>query len=308
MIRKRLLILALAAAMLLAGACSAFSAARPEPASPAAARRSSAPPAGKATQDVSAFPDVLPAYTGSPYIIIHDNNPYFSDSDLTDLSYETYSELDDLGRCGSAMACIGEDLMPTQARGSIREVYPSGWTQAMYDFVDGQALFNRCHLIGWQLTAEDANPENLITGTRTMNTKGMLPFENLVADYIKETGNHVLYRVTPVFEGDELVARGVLMEGKSVEDDGDGVLFCVYAFNVEPGVSIDYRTGRSTLEEGERSENESGTYVLNLRNRKFHLPSCASVAQMGSANRQDYVGSRAALVEEGYEPCGACRP
>ena len=306
MIRKRLAVLALAAVMLLLSGCTAL--ARRVADHTAAPDRTAQRPVQTAAA-ASGFPDTLPEYSGEPYIIINDNNPFFSASDMTDLSYETYSELDELGRCGPAMASIGEDLMPTQARGSISEVHPSGWKQALYDFVDGEALYNRCHLIGWQLTAEDANAENLITGTRTMNTKGMLPFENMVADYVKETGNHVLYRVTPIFQGDELVARGVLMEAESVEDDGDGVLFCVYAFNVEPGIVIDYATGASALESEEESTGAaSGIYVLNLRNHKFHLPGCTSVAQIGANNRQEYVGSREALIAEGYEPCGSCRP
>ena len=164
---------------------------------------------------------------------------------MTTDSYETYSPLDALGRCGVVMSCIGQDLMPTEERGSIGQVKPSGWQTVKYDFVNGKYLYNRCHLIGFQLTGENANTSNLITGTRYMNVEGMLPFENMVADYIKETNNHVLYRVTPVFQDNELVARGVLIEAKSVEDDGDGILFCVYVYNNQPGVEIDYLTGLS---------------------------------------------------------------
>lgn len=307
MIRKRLL-LPLLAVVLLLSACSAFAALAPGKTVSAPAASAAARPSLSAAGSPD-FPESLPVYTGEPYVAVHDNNPFFSAADMTDLSYETYSDLDELGRCGSAMACIGGDLMPTEPRGSIREIHPSGWKQAMYSFVDGEALYNRCHLIGWQLTAEDANAENLITGTRTMNTKGMLPFENMVADYIRETGNHVLYRVTPLFQDDELVARGVLMEAKSVEDDGEGILFCVYAFNVEPGVVIDYATGTSALENAEDTASAgSKAYVLNLRNHKFHLSGCASVARIGKSNRQDYVGSREALIAEGYEPCGSCQP
>lgn len=189
----------------------------------------------------------IPAFNGNAYVEVNGNAPYFTQEDMTTDAYETYAPLDALGRCGVAMSCIGEELMPTEDRGSIGQVKPSGWHTVKYDFVDGKYLYNRCHLIGFQLTGENANRENLITGTRYLNVEGMLPFENMVADYIKETGNHVMYRVTPVFEGEELVARGVLMEAKSVEDDGDGILFCVYVYNNQPGVEIDYLTGESKL-------------------------------------------------------------
>lgn len=253
--------------------------------------------------------DVLPEYNGEPYVAVNGNEPFFADSDLTVQSFETYSPLDDLGRCGPATASVGLDLMPTQERGSIREVRPSGWKQAMYDFVDGGALYNRCHLIGWQLTAEDANADNLITGTRYLNVQGMLPFENMVADYVRETGNHVLYRVTPIFQDDELVARGVLMEGKSVEDDGEGVLFCTYAFNVQPGVEIDYRTGKSRLEsEAETAGSEVRKYVVNTNTGKFHLPDCASVTDMNPANRLELKADRDTMLADGYRPCGICQP
>lgn len=187
----------------------------------------------------------IPAFAGEPYVIINENIPFFEEEDMVTRSYESYSELDALGRCGVAVSCIGRDLMPTEDRGSIGQVKPSGWQTVKYDFVDGKYLYNRCHLIGFQLTGENANKGNLITGTRYMNVDGMLPFENMVADYVKETGNHVLYRVTPMFEGQELVARGVLMEAKSVEDGGEGILFCVYVYNNQPGVIIDYLTGES---------------------------------------------------------------
>lgn len=190
----------------------------------------------------------LPIYDGQPYMAIHDNVPFFTQEDYTTKSYEYYSPLDDLGRCGVTMACIGKDLMPTQSRGDIGSVKPSGWVQGSYDFVDGGKLYNRCHLIGFQLAGENANKCNLITGTRYLNVDGMLPFENLVADYVNETGNHVLYRVTPIFIGDNLVANGVVMEGWSVEDSGESVCFCIYAFNVQPGVGIDYATGENWLE------------------------------------------------------------
>ena len=190
----------------------------------------------------------IPAYSGQPYVAINGNQPFFTQEDFTDCSYETYAPLDGLGRCGPAEACVGEDLMPTEKRGSISSVKPTGWVNRQYDFIDGKSLYNRCHLIGYQLTAENANKQNLITGTRYLNVTGMLPFENMVADYIHETGNHVLYRVTPMFDGTDLVAQGVLMEAWSVEDGGEGICFNVYCYNVQPGVAIDYATGENRAE------------------------------------------------------------
>ena len=192
--------------------------------------------------------DSVPEYFGSQYIIINDNVPEFAESDFTTESFEEYSELDSLGRCGVAFANIGQDLMPTEERGSIGYIKPSGWQTVKYDIVDGKYLYNRCHLIGYQLTGENANPNNLITCTRNMNASVMVKFENDVADYIKETGNHVLYRVTPVFEGDNLLASGVQIEAESVEDKGEGIQFNVYIYNVQEGISIDYKTGESSLE------------------------------------------------------------
>ena len=187
----------------------------------------------------------VPPFSGEPYVVLQDNQPGFSQEDFTTDSFETYSSLDLLGRCGTAYANIGLDLMPTEERDSIGQVKPSGWQTVKYDIVDGKYLYNRCHLIGYQLSGENANEQNLITGTRYLNVEGMLPFENMVADYVQETDNHVLYRVTPIFEGDELVARGVLMEALSVEDDGEGICFNVYCYNNQPGVIIDYATGES---------------------------------------------------------------
>lgn len=258
----------------------------------------------------------IPAYTGSPYIALNGNQPEFEEGDLSSESFETYSPLDSLGRCGPAYACIGQDLMPTEDRESISGVHPTGWVQAEYDTVDGGSLYNRCHLIGFQLTGENANEENLITGTRYMNVEGMLPFENLVADYVKETGNHVLYRSTPVFEGDNLVASGVVMEALSVEDDGEGVCFHVYVYNVQPGIEIDYSTGKSresrqTPEAGESSEPASGEereYVLNTSSHKFHLPDCPAVDTMSEKNKEEYFGTREDLIAQGYESCGSCNP
>ena len=201
------------------------------------------------SQNVFTIDEIAP-YSGQAHIIINDNIPYFSESDLTTESFELYSNLDEYGRCGVAYASIGIDIMPTEERGEIGQIRPSGWHTVKYnDIIDGNYLYNRCHLIGYQLAGENANEKNLITGTRYLNVQGMLPFENMVTDYVKETGNHVLYRVTPIFEGDNLLASGVLMEAESVEDKGNGVLFCVYVYNVQPGITIDYETGESSLDE-----------------------------------------------------------
>lgn len=258
----------------------------------------------------------IPEYTGSPYVVINNNNPFFTEGDFSKESFETYSDLDDLGRCGPAFSNIGTDLMPTEKRGNIGQVKPSGWHTVKYDFVDGKYLYNRCHLIGYQLTAENANKKNLITGTRSMNVDGMLPFENMVADYIKETKNHVLYRVTPIFIGDNLVASGVLMEAQSVEDEGEGILFNVFVYNVQPGVAIDYETGESWLADSGTSETErkkadavkENTYILNTNSHKFHDPSCSGVDKMKEENKETYTGSRDELIEQGYSPCGICKP
>ena len=257
----------------------------------------------------------LPEFSDSAYVELNDNQPEFSDEEKQDTqSFETYSELDRLGRCGVAFACIGQDLMPTEDRESISQVKPTGWQTVKYDFVDGKYLYNRCHLIGFQLSGENANEKNLITGTRYMNVEGMLPFENMVADYIKETDNHVLYRVTPVFENQELVARGVQMEAWSVEDKGDGICYNVYVYNNQPGVAIDYATGKSeemgeeSSQQGESSQATEGDYILNTSSRKFHLPDCPSVDKIKEKNKEEYHGSREDLMEQGYEPCQSCHP
>lgn len=264
---------------------------------------------------VSVSLEEVPAYSGSPYVELDGNQPGFSLEERTTDSFETYSTLDALGRCGPAYACIGQDLMPTEDRESISSVRPTGWVQAEYDFVEGGSLYNRCHLIGFQLTGENANEENLITGTRYMNVEGMLPFENMVADYIKETGNHVLYRAAPIFEGENLVASGVVMEAFSVEDEGEGVCFHVYVYNVQPGVEIDYATGES-WETGDsassalesQAEEQETDYVLNTSSKKFHRPDCSSVDSMSEKNCQEYHGTREELIAQGYEPCGSCHP
>lgn len=238
-------------------------------------------------------------YSGSPYVEINQNVPYFADSELSKTSYEYYSDLDSLGRCGVCVASVGQDIMPTEKRGDIGSVKPTGWHTVKYaGVVDGNYLYNRCHLIGYQLTGENANNKNLITGTRYLNVEGMLPFENMVADYVKETGNHVMYRVTPVFDGNNLLASGVLMEAKSVEDNGAGILFNVFCYNVQPGVTIDYATGDSALDGSVSVKEQStpkpevtqapvvttptpqpeqqppsatGSYVVNAKNGKIHI-------------------------------------
>ena len=192
--------------------------------------------------------DAIPAYDGKAYVAVNNNEPFFTDSDMTTTAFENYSDLDSLGRCGVAYANICKDIMPTEERGKIGMIKPSGWHTVKYDVIKDRYLYNRCHLIGYQLAGENANPKNLITGTRYLNVEGMLPFENLVADYVNNTGNHVLYRVTPMFSGSNLVANGVLIEAKSVEDNGGGILFNVYCYNVQPGVGINYENGDSWLD------------------------------------------------------------
>ena len=252
--------------------------------------------------------ETIPDYAGEPYYILNGNQPFFVEEEITAEAFEEFSELDEWGRCGVVMACVGQELMPTGDRESISHVKPSGWVNVSYDFVDGKMLYNRCHLIGFQLTGENANECNLITGTRYLNVQGMLPFENMVADYVKETDNHVLYRVTPLFEGDELVARGVQMEAWSVEDEGDGICFNVYVYNVQPGVTIDYATGESELDEDALNQGEQETFVLNIGSKKFHSPECSGAKDMKAENRQDFTGSRDLLVAQGYQPCGVCKP
>lgn len=307
--------------------------------------QSNAPSASQGQQTESSAPTEIttassfslsdvPAYSGKAYISVNGNVPYFTAAELTTQSFETYSDLDSLGRCGVTYACIGKDLMPTKERGSIGMVKPTGWHTVRYDdLVDGKYLYNRCHLIGYQLTGENANTQNLITGTRYLNIEGMLPFENMVADYIQETNNHVLYRVTPIFEGNNLLANGVLMEGYSVEDKGAGVSYCVFAYNVQPGIEIDYATGESKLPdsaqqeeqktatvtptpspEPEKQEPVTGSeasqadYILNTNTKKFHYPTCSSVNDMKEKNKQEFFGTRDETIALGYSPCGRCKP
>lgn len=290
--------------------------------------------------------DEIPAYSGQAAIEINQNVPGFTESDYTTEAFEQYSPLDGLGRCGIAYACVGEEIMPTEERGAIGMVKPSGWHTVKYDFVDGKYLYNRCHLIAYMLSDENANTENLITGTRYMNTEGMLPYENQVADYVHDTGNHVLYRVTPLYEGDNLVASGVEIEASSVEDKGKSLSFHVYCYNVQPGVTIDYATGDSALAEDLATENvqetaqetsvadgkqssenavaavqeetsaeqdgghakEEQDYVLNKNTKKFHYPWCSSADDIKKKNRKDFTGTREEVISQGYVPCKRCNP
>ena len=255
----------------------------------------------------------IPAFAGEPYVIINENIPFFEEEDMVTRSYESYSELDALGRCGVAVSCIGRDLMPTEDRGSIGQVKPSGWQTVRYDdLIEGKYLYNRCHLIGYQLAGENANEQNLITGTRYMNVDGMLPFENMVADYVKETDNHVIYRVIPVFENEDLVAKGVIMEAQSVEDDGEGICFNVFVHNIQPGVTIDYKTGKSAQSD-DTAEPQTDTaqkceYVLNTNTHKFHYPDCASAKDTKPENKKSVIDTRRNIISDGYSPCGNCKP
>lgn len=256
--------------------------------------------------------DNIPDYTDKAYVEINNNVPYFTSEEITNESFEQYNSLDSLGRCTVAYACLSTDLMPTEKRGEIGSVHPTGWHSDKYDFVDGENLYNRCHLIGYQLSGENANERNLVTGTRYMNVTGMLPFENMVTDYIKETNNHVMYRVTPIFKDDDLVCRGVEMEGYSVEDNGDSISYNVFVYNVQPGVYIDYKTGDNHLENEKEKptedENKEGTYILNVKSKKFHLPTCSGVKDIKEENKKEFTGKRSELINEGYKPCNSCNP
>ena len=325
--------------------------------------------------------DDVPAYVGQPSVAVNGDKPFFTEADRARGSapFESYAELDALGRCGVAFACVGRETMPKEERGSIGMIKPSGWQVSKYDWIDGEYLYNRCHLIAHSLTAENDNDRNLITGTRTMNAVGMLPLEERTVGYINQTGNHVLYRVTPVFEGDDLVARGVLMEAESMEDGGSGLRFCAWCYNVEPGVAIDYATGDNWASDGagtdgkgaesaaadesaavadpdgmgahggaagsgfsNESEGSPGsvssgenrdvreadsaaaaegsrasdastnaytqTYILNTNSFKFHYPTCPSVADMSEKNKREFVGTRDEAIEQGFTPCGWCKP
>ena len=274
--------------------------------------------------------NTIPAFEDKPYVEVNHNQPCFSERDKSKDSFEVYSRLDALGRCGVAFANVGIDLMPTEERGAIGFVKPSGWHIAKYDFVDGKYLYNRCHLIAYQLCGENANERNLITGTRYLNTVGMQPFESMVAEYVKETKNHVLYRVTPIYNGNNLVASGVEMEGYSVEDDGKGISFHIFAYNNQPNVQIDYATGdnwladefvsdheenESQLEEKTQasgktaSDSERYSYIGNRNTKRFHYPDCNSVGEMKEKNKVYWTDvTRDEIIGQGYKPCGNCHP
>ena len=263
--------------------------------------------------------DAIPAYDGKAYVAINNNEPFFTDSDMTTTAFENYSDLDSLGRCGVAYANICKDIMPTEERGKIGMIKPSGWHTVKYDVIKDRYLYNRCHLIGYQLAGENANPKNLITGTRYLNVEGMLPFENLVADYVNNTGNHVLYRVTPMFSGSNLVANGVLIEAKSVEDNGGGILFNVYCYNVQPGVGINYENGDSWLdgttgsassgsdtsatENSAADSSNSETMVhITATGKKYHRAGCRTLKKSDTEVTLDEAKSM------GLSPCGICHP
>lgn len=263
--------------------------------------------------------DAIPAYDGRAYVVVNNNEPFFTDSDMTTTAFENYSDLDSLGRCGVAYANICKDIMPTEERGKIGMIKPSGWHTVKYDVIKDRYLYNRCHLIGYQLAGENANPKNLITGTRYLNVEGMLPFENLVADYVNNTGNHVLYRVTPMFSGSNLVANGVLIEAKSVEDNGGGILFNVYCYNVQPGVGINYENGDSWLDgttgsassgsDSSAAENSaadssnSETMVhITATGKKYHRAGCRTLKKSDTEVTLDEAKSM------GLSPCGICNP
>ena len=247
----------------------------------------------------------IPAYSGSPYVAVNGNVPFLTIDDGATTSFETYSELDNLGRCGVCVASIGKDIMPTEERGNIGSVKPSGWQTAKYDFVDGKYLYNRCHLIGFQLTGENANARNLITGTRYLNIEGMLPFENMIDAYIEQTGNNVVYRSTPVFTGNNLLADGVLLEAYSVEDQGSGISFCVYCYNVQPEITIDYSTGENFLSGEAQKENplpevavKRGIY-RTPSGKRYHIdPECGG--------KNSYEVSLEDVIKAGLTPCNKC--
>lgn len=273
------------------------------------------------------------SYTGSASVTLNNNVPSFDSSTITNVSFEQYGEFDALSRCTAAIACIGTDLMPTTERESIGSVKPTGWNQNKYPgVVDSEPpyLYNRCHLIGYQLSGENANEKNLVTGTRYMNVEGMLPYENTVASYVKSTGNHVMYRATPIFEGNNLLCSGVILEAYSVEDSGAGVCFNVFCFNVQPGVIINYADGSNVLDESyiavqdnpdaeditRSSTSEvltegsaaSANYIANKNTKKFHYPSCDSVSEMKESNKLYFEGTRDELISQGYSPCKRCNP
>lgn len=270
--------------------------------------------------------DNIPEYSGSAYVEINNNDPFFTDEEITDIGFEKYSPLDLLGRCGVAFASVGPETMPLEDRESNLDTRPSGWdymgksNNNRYDSVDGGYIYNRCHLIGHLLTGENDNERNLITGTRYFNIEGMYGFEDRVHDFVESTGYHVMYRVTPIYEGKNLVASGVLIEGLSVEDGGRGISFCIYAYNVQPGIEINYLTGQNYLsgetpptvdeEGGEAGGEKKATFVLNISSEKYHTPDCSGVKTMSEKNKREFFGTIEDLKTEypSYLPCGTCNP
>lgn len=253
----------------------------------------------------------LPEYTSVPYVKINNNIPDFNEEEYTLEAFENYSELDEFGRCGPAFALVCTETMPTDERGSISSVTPTGWEQNKYDttLIPGGYIYNRCHLIGWQLTGENANVQNLITGTRYLNIDGMLNFENIVASYVKENEGHVLYRVTPIFEDENLLASGVLMEAYSVDDFGNSVSFFVYCFNVQPGINIDYTTGKNTIEIINVSDDSKiYIYVVNVKTKKYHTPNCRYIKSLSDDNREIVKGAKCCPEDSGYVACAVCNP
>lgn len=270
----------------------------------------------------AATTDAPPSQYSDPAAHVEVDRSSFSEKEIAyaraNEGYETYGELDELGRCGTAMACLGPETMPDRGeeRENISEIHPTGWQSIRYDFVEGRSLYNRSHLIAWSLSAENLNERNLVTGTRWMNADAMLPYEEKTASYIDRTSNHVLYRSTPVFEGDELVCRGVMVEAYSLEDNGDGIDFSVWCPNVQPDVEIDYATGEAQIADEDHAaaqdaaddaaSNAEGEYVLNTNSHKVHEADCPGVEDISPANRQDFDGTLAEAENMGYEPCGQC--
>lgn len=270
---------------------------------------------------------VIPTYSGIEVVQINNNIPDFRSADISTDDYVQFSELDILGRCGVAEGCIGPALLATEERGSIGMIKPSGWHTVKYDFIDGKYLYNRCHLIAYELCGVNNDERNLITGTRYFNIDGMLNIENQVCRYIRTSGNHVWYRVTPWYDGNNLVSNGVQIEACSAEDNGDGICLNVFCFNIQPGVVIDYLSGESYAETPSDSQpnreitrnvvepeteiftpSDGVTYVLNTNTMRFHLPNCQSVQEMKASNRKEFFGAREELTENGYVPCGRCNP
>lgn len=252
----------------------------------------------------------IPEYGGEPYVVINNNEPAFDEKEYTTDTFIQLTDLDELGRTKEAYACLGKEAMPKddEERGSIGMVKPSGWQTKRYDksLVDGGYIYNRCHLIAWCLSSLNAEEKNLMTGTRSFNIDGMLPFENKVADYIDDTSHHVLYKAIPIYKNDELVARGLNLQAASVEDDE--IRINVYIYNVQDGIEINYLTGQTQLSNIHTHLEENVTYVLNINTYKFHRVDCSKLADTKAKNKRNTSKSREELLNEGYEPCQSCNP